>query len=364
MRSASTGFARSVAGAHQIATRCDVLFDREVIAEDVGHMAGQITFDRTRAVLADLNLDLIIADRVPLSATDYYTPYGYELRVWRGVYVNGTPELVALGTFPIQRSSLAGRSKLTHIVAEDRSRLVLDARFEDTYQVSSGTNYATAIEALITDGVTGLEFEFPTTTYTTPALTFFGQDNRWEAAQNMAASIGMDLHFDGLGRCVMRPEPTFSTDPVFAIAEAANLTDGNLLLDRAEVYNKVIAESSNASVQPPVSGSASDDNPESPTFYSSTGFGLKPKWHRSPFYTTTAQCAAGAAAVLAAGLGSGRRADCSAVPDPRIEAGDVGTVTYGNLSLDGLHIVDGGVIGLAADDGLFTLNVRSQQEAS
>ena len=213
MRAASSGFAATLAGPHTIVTRVDVLFDRTVIAEDVGHMYGQIQMDRTREVLATLNAELVISDRVPLSSTDIYTPYGYELRIWRGVYVAGTVELVALGTFPIQTSAINGRTKQTSITADDRSRLVIDARFEDTYQVAAGTNYATAIQALIEDGVSGLEFVFPSTTYTTPLLTFYGGDDRWEAAQNMAASIGMELYFDGFGRCAMRPEPTFSTVP-------------------------------------------------------------------------------------------------------------------------------------------------------
>lgn len=345
MRSASDSFARIIARSHQIATRVDVLFDRAVVTEGVAVVDGTISYDRTAARLA--RLDCTIADplRVPTSTTDQLTPYGYELRVWRGI----PGELLPLGTFPIQRSAIDAIGRVTYVSALDRSQLVSDARFEDDYQIAAGTNYATAIEDLIDDGVTGLEYLFPSVTFTTPLLTFSAQEDRWDAAQRMARAIGHEILFDGLGRCVMRPEPTFDTEPVATIADGSNLVSAGMSLDRAEAYNRVIAFSTNASTGDQYRGVATDDDPQSPTYYSGP-FGKKPRFYYSEFIASDAQAESAAAAILAANLGVAKSFDFSAVPDPRLECSDVVRITNSALGVDDLHIIDSLTIGLGPEE--------------
>jgi hypothetical protein len=351
MRTSSYGFGQVIAGSHQIATRVDVLFDREVILEGVPVTAGQIDYDRTAARLARLTATIADPSRVPVAADDILTPYGYELAVWRGVELAAGSELVPLGVFPIQTSDVDGVTLLSSIVAEDRSRLVSDARFEDIYQVAAGSNYATAIEALISDGVPGLEFLFPSVTFTTPLLTFAAQDDRWDAAQSMAKSIGHELLFDGLGRVVMRPEPTFSTEFVATITEGSNMVAASVKLDRATAYNKVIATGRNAASGAQYRGEAVDDDPSSPTYYFGP-FGKKPRFYASEFLASDAQCDTAAAAILASNLGVSRSVDFSMVPDPRLECSDVVYMTRAALNVDELHIIDSLSIGLGADGSM------------
>lgn len=361
MREASAEFANVITGSHEVAVRVDVLFNREVILEGLNVVAGSVEFDRTRPIRSTLDLELAEPTRLPTGSSNILSPYGYELRVWRGVRVAGTDHLVALGTFPIQRSTVQGVTLATSIQAEDRARQVADARFTDAYTVAAGTNYATAIQALIEDGVDGLEFSFPTTTFTTPALVFDLMTDRWEAARQMATSIGMELFFDGLGVCTMRPEPTFDANPVATIATGTNFVDATVMLDRSTAYNGVIAVGNNPAVGP-VRGEAFDLNPESPTYYNGP-FGRKPRMHYSEFYASDAQAASGAAAILAANLGVARSTEATVVPDPRIEASDVVDVQWADLSLSAVHIIDAGVIGLGPEDPM-VLTVRAQLEAS
>jgi hypothetical protein len=392
MRSASLAFANTVAGSHQVVSRCDVLFDREVIAEGVNLVDGRIDYDRTAAHLARLDALFAEPTRVPVAADDILTPYGYELLVWRGVrlgaasttdpfltdgggevltdeygnpltvgsvVVEGSVEMVPLGVFPIQTSDVDGITLSSAIVAEDRSRLVSDARFEDVYQIAAGTNYATAIEELIDDGVSGLEFLFPSVTFTTPLLTFAAQDDRWEAAQTMAKSIGHELLFDGLGRVVLRPEPTFTADPDATVAEGVNMVSVNVKLDRVTAYNKVIATSVNAANGAQYRGEAADLDPASPTYYDGP-FGRKPRFFASEFLASDEQCETAAASILASNLGVARSVDFSAVPDPRLECSDVVRVVRSALALDELHIIDSLSIGLGADGGMSARSRASQ----
>lgn len=389
MRSASESFARTIAGPHLLVSRVDVLFDREVIVEGLAVDDGRVNFDRRAARLAAL--DLTIADplRVPTSSADVLTPFGYELRVWRGVvlspqrggplldedgyplldefdsilyeaeYAEQTSELVALGTFPIQQSRVGAVDRITRLRALDRSQLVSDAKFLDDYVIADGTNFGTAIQDMISDGVPDLEFVFPEVSFTTPLLRFSFEDDRWIEAQRMARSFGHDLYFDGLGRCAMRAEPTFGDTPSLVIANASNLINVDVDLDRGPAYNGVVAYSANASTGDQYRATVVDDDPASPTYYYGP-FGRKERAWASPFIASNAQAESAAAAVLASNLGVAKSVDFAAVPDPRLECADVVRITNSELSIDALHIVDQLSIGIGPGSAL-TGRSRAQE---
>lgn len=362
MRSSTAAFGNVIAGPHQIASRVDVLFDREVVVEGVAVSAGEVTYDRSAERLARLTVTVADPLLLPIADDDILTPFGYELLVWRGIELPTGPELIPLGVFPIQSTVADGVTLISSITAEDRSRLVSDARFEDDYQIAAGTNYVTAIEDMIADGVDGLEFAFPSTTFTTPTLTFAAQEDRWAKAQEMARSIAMELLFDGLGVCTMRPEPTFSGEPVATIAEAVNMTNSQVMLDRSTAYNRVIATSANASTGDVFRGVATDDDPSSPTYYGGP-FGRKPRFFSSEFIASDTQAESAAAAILASNIGVARSVNFGAVPDPRLECSDVVLLTREVLGLNTLHIIDTLTIGLGADSSM-SGTTRTQQEAS
>lgn len=411
MRAASDAFGRALTRPHKMSSVVDVLFNRQVVAEGVEVVSGSVEYDRTAARLARVNLTIADPVLVPVNADDVLTPYGFEVRVWRGVdlpmtettqqtavgdgvpallesgapallesgapalletpapttttltlVASSAPEYVPLGVFPIQTSAVDGVTLVSQISGVDRSQLVSDARFEDDYQIAKGTNYVTAIQALIESRVAGLRFEFPTTNFKTPLLTFAAQSDPWDAAQKMAKSIGRELFFDGLGRCVMRSEPTFSGGSVALIAEGTNMLGAGLELDRSTAYNKVIARSQNASTGVTFEGEAIDDDPTSPTYYSTLGFGLKPRFFYSEFINSNEQARAAAEAILASNLGVSRSLSFSALPDPRLECGDVVTVVNAALGVEDLHIVDTLSIGLGPEDEMIGTS-RTRQAA-
>lgn len=387
MRVSTDTFDGIVAGSHLLITRVDVLYNRLVVAEGLPLVDGTVNYDRTAARLARFQGTFADPLRLPLDSSDIYTPFGYELRIWRGVGVDpgngdylyydgeqlfydgealtlGNPEatieLVALGTFPIQRSYIDGVSLVTDVTCEDRSRLVSDARFEDDYQIPAGMNVIEAVEAVITAGVDGLEYLLPSTSEVTGLLTFTSQDDRWLAAQGMVRPLGMELFFDGLGRVNMRPTPTFADDPVKTIreGEGGNLVSIGIELDRTEAYNRVVAFSSNAAIDPPVRGVATDEDPSSPTYYFGP-FGKKPQFYSSPFIATQDQADSAAASILADELGVASGLSFSAVPDPRLECGDVVLFQRAALEVDDAHIVETLTIGLGPESPMFgTTRVR------
>ena len=361
---ANDRLASAVTASHVVATRVDVLYNQVVVATDVRLVAGSISYDRTAATLARLTASFVESN-VPLGDTSVLKPYGYEVQVWAGVSFPDGDDLVPLGVFPIQVSDADGIGLGTSLTAADRSQLVIDARFEDDYVVAAGTNYGTAIQALITAGVPGLTYVFTATTYTTPFLTFDSESDRWAAAQGMARSIGMELFFDGLGRCVMKPEPDLSTTaPVSVIAEG----DGGVLveitvhLDRGPAYNRVIAYSSNASLPVVYRGVWTDLNPTSPTYYYG-GFGRKPRFYSSPFINSNAQATTAAQAIGRSALGVARSIDFGLVPNPLLEPSDVILLQRPAVGVDEVHIIDGYSYGLGAP-GTMLCMTRAQEQLS
>lgn len=354
-------FDAQISGSHQMVSQVDILFDGETVAEDVPIESGSVSWDRGQLISGSCTLTLADPTRVPVSSSDLLTPYGFEVRVWRGVVVPGGKLMCPLGVFPIQSSSVDGRTILSSVSAMDRSKKVSDADFEDVYQISYGTNFADAVKDIISDAVPGTEFVFPTTPFNAPTLTFGPEDDRLESARKMVQSIGNELLYDGLGRCVMRPEPTFKDVPDGYLEEGVNLLGLVVELDRSSAYNRVVAESSNASLSEPLRGEAIDDNPDSPTYYYGP-FGKVTRKYSSPFLSTEAQCVSAANALLAADLGVTRSVSFTALVDPRRETSDVVNVKRDAVGVDELHIVDRLTMGLKAGD-VMQGSVRAQQVA-
>lgn len=353
MRPVSARFNTAVAASHRIATEVTVLRDGEAILELDTVVDGSVTLDITAQTRG--RLDLTVADPTgsltPTDPSDPLAPYGNELQVRRGIhYSNGDVELVGLGIYRIDTVNVTDTAAGLglRIAGGDRSVRVIDARFEDPYQVTAATNYATAIQNVIAAGVPGLTYALTATTLTAPLLTANEGDDRWKFAQDMAASLGHVLYFDGDGICTSRPiAATGSTAPAAQLVEG----EGGLLLDaerswgRESTYNRVIATGENTGGGAPVRGTATDTTPTSPTYYYGP-FGRVPRFYASPFLTTTAQANDAAAGILARELGTTQRVSFGTVTNPALEPNDVARITRARAGIDEDHVIDALTIGL------------------
>jgi hypothetical protein len=256
-----------------------------------------------------------------------------------------------LGVFPVQASALDGTTLVTEIQGIDRSQLVVDARLEDDYAVAAGVNYGTAIRDLINAGVPGLTYALTSTTFVTPPLVFPAQSDRWEAARGMAKSIGCELFFNGVGTCVMQPEPTFSSIPQWTVSEGEGglLISAALAMDRAPAFNAVIATGENTANTTVPRGTWYDTDPTSPTFYGG-GFGRKPRFYASPFITTPEQAISAATAIGTAQRGVARSLSFASLPNPQMVPGHLVLVKRAAIGVDEVHILDSTTIPLTASE--------------
>jgi hypothetical protein len=356
VRSVSTAFAAEIVQSHVLATRATVI-DGDGVETALPIVEGSVTLDQRASVRGRCDLTLVddgTCGLVPTAPTDLLAPYGNEIRVERGVaYPDGTSELVSLGVFRIEDSEVEETpgSLVIRIAGRDRAARLEDARFETPYQVASGTDYATAIGAVLADAWPDIPIDFVSTSLTTPALVAQEGDDRWAFAQEMARSMGMALYFNGDGTCVLAPD--ILSDPVVTLAEG----DGGVLLlagrqwTRQGTFNRVIATGENTGETAPARGVATDENTLSPTYYFGP-FGKAPRFYASPFITTDAQAEAAAQSILDRELGTLEQVSFGAFVLPHLEPGDTARITREVTGIDEDHVIDSLTIPLAASDSM------------
>lgn len=386
MYPASETFFNELKGDYESVIECDIVFQGEVVAEDIQVLSGNVMEDTQAAVRRRCNLTLSGVDPMLLLPGSSYDesplwPIGNELSLRAGVrYKNGAIETIPLGLFRISKPRLVVDSNDFRITidAYDRSRTISRNRFTDSYVVALATDYATSIKTIIQDRMPILadaDFVFMKTdgtdggpVYTTPALIFAPQDDPWEAVRAMATAIGAELFFDGSGKCVLRPQadPLF-TPPVWEyISGPTSLLEGlGRDLDDETAYNGVIAVGQNTDNALVPRGEAWDTSPTSPTYYDPNQphlsvYGAVPYFYTSEYFTTNAQCVAAAQGLLVKVLGVLESVDLGMFPNPAHEGNDVIKITEPNTGVDAVYLLDQFNLGLGFN-GTMTGTTRKRR---
>lgn len=377
MRIVSAGFREAVLSSHKMAV---VVRPRDS-EESVPVTEGSVTLDGAAAIRGTCTLTVNDPAWAPLAPGDVLAPYGNEVEIFRGIdYGGGDTELVPLGIFGIQQSSTqedSGGGVTISLTAADRAQKVIDALFEADYTVAGGTDYLTALKAIISDGLPGATYNFESRTLTTGTVIASRGEDRWELARAMATFIGMELFFDNEGICVLRTITDAAAAPVAYLVEGQevavyddppSLISAEKVLTRADAHNKwiVVGNNPDDADAPPV-GSAIDDDPLSPTYYYGE-FGKKPEIFTSSLVTTTTQAEDAAAGKKAKESGLARGLSFGALVDPSLEPGDVVRITRTVRGSDGTlveladedHVIDSLAIPLGVD-GVMTGQSRASR---
>jgi hypothetical protein len=327
-QSVSAKMAGALVGSHRVTSSVTVLYGG-VAQATLPPADGAVGGDKTAAVRCTLDAGFSgrTVDLAPLQRI------GVELQVTNGVvFPDGTSELLAQGIYRVEdlEARTLGLRTSIRVRGLDRSAGVQDARFTVPTSVAAGTNYATAITAILQPALpAGCTITLPTTTYTTPALSWDEEGDRWAACQDMASAVGWRLVFGPTGNVVGSVELDTASAPV-----AYNFVDGanGVVVSRTssvsrgtpKVYNGAIvigADSTGA----PVRGEAYDTDASSATRWGGP-FGNVPTFLRTTYVTTTAQAGAAAAALLLRSKRSVVRYVIECAPQPQLEDGDVVTV--------------------------------------
>lgn len=370
MRQVSGRWADALASNHEVLIEVSHIGTGEVLPLDT----GSVTLDITAATRGRCDLSFSDPRLIPVNADSILAPYGRsKLGVKRGLrYPDGETELVELGAFRVEETEVSDTSDgapSIRVSGLDGSAKVIDAAFEEPFQIPSGSDYLEAIR----DGILVVDptasFDFAERALETTTLKAEEGDDRWAFYQAMASALGMDLYYDNAGVVVLRPIASPDAAPVISIVEGrAGVSVKPLLLSaskkwsRVDAHNKWIVVGDNPDIDgAPPRGVAVDDDPESPTYYDGP-FGKKPEFYSSAFIATDEQANDAAQGKKSKESGISQSVDFGSLVNPALEPGDVGRVTRTYIDplkpdevipiADENHIIDSLTIPLSAGESM------------
>lgn len=354
MRPVSEAWADGISHSHGLAVQVTLLPE----GVDLPVLDGAVTLDGKAATRATLDLSVApdpAMELVPSEPTDRLAPYGNELQIRRGlIYPDGGEELVSIGIFRIEDVDVEDTAEelSLRISGLDRSARIIDAAFEDAYQVPAGTLITSALLDDIKTVYPDVVASISASSVTAPVVIVAEEgEDRWAFWQGMATALGAELYFDGDGVLVLRELASATQEPAAYLTEG----EGGVLVSAAKswtrqgAFNRVIATGEGTALGgAPPRGVATDDDPFSPTFYGGP-FGRVPRFYSSSWITSSDQASDAASGILRAELGTTQQVSFGAVVNPALEPGDVVRVTRERTGVDEDHVIDELTIPLTAE---------------
>lgn len=333
----SDEYRAGLAGAHDAVAEFDVIRDGRAVETDIQVLAGNIDLDgkgstrRRGSITVEGNRDDL-------------DPFGTEVALRAGIVLpDGTREVVPCGVFGIEepRQGDDGDGGVATVCdLFDRSKSLAGRRLTRPYPVVAGTDLGDAIGALLLSRRPDLTLSF-TSTGTAAGGVFEEGADPWEASRQMAASAGMELFFDPLGNCVLRPVAADMSDVAWEYVEGTTCTMTKVARKRTTegTYSMAIVTGETTDGAPVVRGEARDEDVNSPT-YADGRFGERPTWLRSPFVTAQDQADAAAVALLARSAGLAEGLELSAIPNPAIDVDDLVLVVRAALGINDIYALE------------------------
>jgi hypothetical protein len=262
-------------------------------------------------------------------------------------------ELVPCGSFLITDTTItdSGEGVVIQLDGVDLSLRVRENAWESVRTFPAGTNMGEVIRQVILDRDPEAKFDFASTQMVAPATLTFGanaQNDPLADVQKCAAFCGNELFMDYRGYYVFQPQPDPEIDPVVrTFSDRANPTMTKVMrrLTRTESFNYIVVSGessgndSNGNPIVPVSASAADNDPRSPTYYLGVG-GKRVKRFVSKLVTSVGDALTMAQGYLLKLKGAGETIEISCVPDPSMLEGDTVTVDRSTAGLNANYLVD------------------------
>jgi hypothetical protein len=374
MARATDRFLQEIRGSHTVYSYVDVISPNQETKRLIV-VDGSINVDKTAQFRRGGTVNCIDPERifVPDETTGLLTPYGTEVRPYRGVkYADGEIEVYPLGVFRLSVSGFTESSAQSgaagvriNLNMFDRSRTVSRDRFTVNYTIAAGTNLLTAIKLILQRTFDDLEYDAVSTHITTTsAKVFAANDDPWVACQELAKSMGCEIYFNVDGWVVVAPPTDIDSLPApdFEYVEGNRCTMMDLQKQYSDEpgFNGVIVTGSAPGDElPPVRAEAWDLEPSSPT-YRYSKYGEVPQFINDTNVKTVAEAQKMADSLLRAQIGFSAQLSISAWTNPALEAGDVVQVERENMKVRGLYTVDAFNIPLRKE-GVQQLKLRTRR---
>lgn len=345
----SANFKSAIRTNHTVVSKAEI-WNQDSKILDLPIDAGTVTVDVSSLTRRTCSVRLI-TDRtannlVPDTGFDAITPFGNELRLYRGVrYTDGTEEYVPLGVFVMTdvKISDSGNAVLIEITGEDRSLLISRAKYTQIYKMVPGTLEA-SLTALLQDRYPDIETNFPTTNVSVQQIILGvnTDNNPWRDAVDIASLVGYDLFFDVNGVATMKQFPSLDGSAVVATyqeGQNTSITAIDRTMSTKETYNGVIYTVQGSQISVPVRVEAWDEDSTSPTYRYGV-FGEAPIFINSNVVATTTEATQAAILLLNKYVGAQEQITWNAIVDPSLDANDVVYIHSIGSKVDRLVIID------------------------
>lgn len=304
-------------------------------------------------------LDLTVPEYLyPADPGDALTPFGAELRIWRGIDYGDSREEIPVFQGRVDEGD--GRRRFGGQVAisgTDPGSTLNDARFETPRAAPAGWSITATIRQLILEADPGTSVSSTVTVDgRVPAGLSWDRD-RGQAVDDLAKAIGADVWAGPDGVWHITPQPTLTDPAVWTLTDGVDgcVVEDSQKVSRAGVYSVIVVIAERADGTTPLRLVVADTDPTSPTYVGGP-FGRVPRFYSSPLLSTTTQMRAAGAALLAKSTGLTRTRAITCVPNPALEVGDRIDISVGGETEQ--HIVDDFRLPLAAD-GTMSITTRA-----
>jgi hypothetical protein len=332
--------------ARRWASKVEVLYGNELVTTLDVVLDGSIEFDDV-AVRRSCNLRMIDPDGIltPASAADLLAPKGTELRLYRGLMVDGEYEYVPLGVFGIVEPEVTAHGSGTQIKVKgwDRVDAIRTRRFDEAYPIASGTATWQAISDIVTSRL-DVPVRITQTGNTTPEVVYDALSDPWDAVRKLAAADSLSAYFDPLGTLVVEPYTETATGIVYEPGTTSLLVETSRIIKSDTTYSGVIVKGEH-----PETGAIRsvlwDTDVTSPTYYLGP-FGKRPYGYSSPLIDSQSKADAAAASILPRVTKMKQEITIRTIGHPGHDIGDVATVIDSKSRTNGVYVVSGGSIPL------------------
>lgn len=354
-------FKAAVATNHVVVSKAEVWTgEQRLSALDIE--SGSVEVNTASAVRRTCRVSLITTresdNLVPDSQFDLLTPFGNELRLYRGVqFDDGSQEYVPLGVFVITDVNVTDSNNgvSIEVAGEDRALIISRNKWTSPYQVTSAT-LETAITDLLENRYPEVITSFPATGVTVNQVILgVEKDNDpWQDAVELCQLVGYDLFFDATGVVVMKQFPTLDgTSAVATFVEGSGTTvlSLNRTLTSKETFNGVIYYVQGTNVSAPIRVEVWDEDPSSPT-YRYGKFGQVPTFVESNLLATSAEAITAATLLLNTYIGAQETINWEGVVNPALDVQDIVYVKAVGAKVDRLVILDSLMIPLSPEESM------------
>ena len=282
----------------------------------VGISAGSVTVDEGSQVRRTCELEFADPD-----VYDLLTPTS-EVYIETGVRFGSIVERVPVFTGSPTAPELPSFYSGVKVTCDDRSRKIARARLWLPWNTAPGQSVVDQIRGMILDVDSTLTvYDLTGSRAATGAASWV--DERWQAIESMATSMGSEVYFDAVGRAIIRRVPDGTAAPVWTLDvdhELASMEDASATTDLDGCHNIVIVRSSAPDVAPVTGYAAVASGPLAWPRYKA------PLFMALPHVTTVQQAISAARSALPRAVGMAETVTARGAVNPALDVGDVITV--------------------------------------